>query len=67
MAGVALARSAARRRVSAGVWGFALLSATAADWFDGPLARRQPGGPTAWGALLDIEADSWLTLLAAYL
>ena len=65
MAGVALARSAARRRVPAGVWGFALLAATVADWFDGPLARRQPGGPSAWGAWLDIEADSWLTLWCA--
>lgn len=44
---------------------FALLSATAADWLDGPLARRQPGGATEQGALLDIEADSWLTLWCA--
>jgi phosphatidylglycerophosphate synthase len=33
------------------------------DWLDGPLARRC--GPTRLGALLDIEADSWLTLWGA--
>ena len=41
----------------------ALLAATVTDWLDGPLARRL--GPTALGAALDIEADSWLTLWCA--
>ena len=40
-----------------------LAAVTAADWIDGPLARR--AGPTRLGALLDLEADSWLTLWAA--
>ncbi len=37
-----------------------LLGATATDWLDGPLARY--AGPTRLGGVLDIEADSWLTL-----
>ena len=37
-----------------------LAGATALDWLDGPLARR--AGSTDQGAVLDIEADSWLTL-----
>lgn len=41
----------------------ALLGATALDWLDGPLARRL--GPTILGGVLDIEADSWLTLWCA--
>lgn len=45
------------------VFGTALLAATALDWLDGPLARRL--GPTRLGAVLDIEADSWLTLWCA--
>ena len=40
-----------------------LLGATAMDWLDGPLARY--AGPTRLGGVLDIEADSWLTLWAA--
>ena len=44
-------------------FGAALLAATLTDWVDGPLARRL--GPTALGAALDIEADSWLTLWCA--
>ena len=49
----------------AGWLGFlaALWGATASDWLDGPLARRH--GPTRLGGVLDIEADSWLTLWAA--
>jgi phosphatidylglycerophosphate synthase len=45
--------------------GFAasLLGATTLDWLDGPLARRT--GPTRLGAVLDIEADSWLTFWCA--
>ncbi len=41
-----------------------LAGCTAADWLDGPLARRT-GSSSALGALLDLEADSWLTLWAA--
>jgi hypothetical protein len=37
-----------------------LLGAVASDWVDGPLARRD--GPSRLGAVLDIEADSLLTL-----
>jgi phosphatidylglycerophosphate synthase len=40
-----------------------LLGCTALDWVDGPLARRM--GPTRLGAVLDLEADSWLTLWGA--
>jgi phosphatidylglycerophosphate synthase len=40
-----------------------LLGATATDWLDGPLARY--AGPTRLGEVLDIEADSWLTLWSA--
>jgi phosphatidylglycerophosphate synthase len=40
-----------------------LLGCTVCDWLDGPLARRR--GPTRLGAVLDLEADSWLTLWAA--
>jgi phosphatidylglycerophosphate synthase len=44
-------------------WGLALAGATALDWLDGPLARHL--GPTKLGSVLDIEADSWLTLWCA--
>jgi phosphatidylglycerophosphate synthase len=40
-----------------------LLGATVTDWLDGPLARY--AGPTRLGGVLDIEADSWLTLWSA--
>jgi len=40
-----------------------LLGATTTDWLDGPLARY--AGTTRLGGVLDIEADSWLTLWAA--
>src|SRR5438552_16785391 len=40
-----------------------LLGATASDWLDGPLARY--AGTTRLGGVLDIEADSWLTLWSA--
>lgn len=39
-------------------WLMPLLGVT--DWLDGTLARR--AGPTQLGSVLDIEADSWLTL-----
>jgi phosphatidylglycerophosphate synthase len=44
-------------------WSLSGLAATLSDWFDGPLARRR--GPTRLGQVLDIEADSWLTLWSA--
>lgn len=46
----------------AGFW--ALLAAcTVCDWVDGRMARRL--GPSRLGVVLDIEADSWLTLWGA--
>jgi phosphatidylglycerophosphate synthase len=44
-------------------WLALLWGATFTDWLDGPLARRT--GPTRLGSVLDLEADSWLTLWAA--
>jgi phosphatidylglycerophosphate synthase len=41
----------------------AVLASTVTDWCDGPLARRF--GPTRLGAVMDIEADSLLTLALA--
>jgi hypothetical protein len=58
-----LTGSTVDRRWSRPAWLAALAAATVADWIDGPLARR--AGPTQLGALLDIEADSWLTLWSA--
>ena len=40
-----------------------LAGCTVLDWLDGPLARRL--GTSRLGAVLDIEADSWLTLWGA--
>jgi phosphatidylglycerophosphate synthase len=53
------------RASSAGIFGLLALifGASACDWLDGPLARRL--GPTQLGGVLDIEADSWLTLWSA--
>lgn len=42
-------------------WLMPLLGVT--DWLDGALARRV--GPTRLGSVIDIEADSWLTLWSA--
>jgi len=42
-------------------WLMPLLGVT--DWLDGALARQ--AGPTRLGGVLDIEADSWLTLWSA--
>jgi phosphatidylglycerophosphate synthase len=42
-------------------WLMPLLGVT--DWLDGSLARQ--AGPTRLGGVLDIEADSWLTLWSA--
>lgn len=58
-----LCRSALDGRGRRLAWLALLLGCTAADWLDGPLARRR--GPSRLGARLDIEADSWLTLWAA--
>jgi phosphatidylglycerophosphate synthase len=44
-------------------WGALLWGETLSDWLDGPLARRRGG--TRMGSVLDLEADSWLTLWAA--
>ena len=44
-------------------WGALLPCVTLTDWVDGPLARRR--GPTELGRVLDLEADSWLTLCAS--
>jgi phosphatidylglycerophosphate synthase len=40
-----------------------VFAALPADWLDGPLARRV--GPSAYGEVLDLETDSWLTLCSA--
>lgn len=58
-----LAGTAAAPQVGRRIAWWALIWGGPSDWLDGPLARR--GGATALGALLDIEADSWLTLWAA--
>lgn len=44
-------------------WSMILVAATICDWLDGPLARHV--GATQFGSVLDIEADSWLTLWSA--
>lgn len=62
----ALILSGARDRMAAAsvvVWALAVFAATFVDWLDGPIARRE--GPTRFGAVLDIESDSWLTLWCA--
>ena len=46
----------------AALWAL-LAGCTAFDWLDGPLARRL--GTSRLGVVLDIEADSWLTLWGA--
>ena len=45
------------------LWALVVLTATASDWLDGPLGRRE--GPTRFASSLDIESDSWLTLWSA--
>jgi phosphatidylglycerophosphate synthase len=54
-----LAAAPASRRAWAGL----VLGSTLSDWLDGPVARRF--GASRLGAVLDLEADSWLTLWAA--
>jgi phosphatidylglycerophosphate synthase len=63
----ALVVSGAHDRMKASVvvaWVLAVLSATLGDWLDGPIARYE--GPTKFGAVLDLESDSWLTLWCAF-
>jgi phosphatidylglycerophosphate synthase len=45
-------------------WPCFLASVTLFDWIDGPLARRR--GPTPLGRVLDIEIDSWLSLVGDF-
>jgi phosphatidylglycerophosphate synthase len=45
-------------------WPALMAGCTVSDWLDGPLARRL-GRPSRLGGVLDIEADSWLTLWAS--
>lgn len=62
--GLLASRIRDRRGVAGWVAWLALLyGAILCDWLDGPLARRR--GTSSVGALLDMEADSWLTLSAA--
>lgn len=53
------------RRGTAGWMGWLALlyGAIVCDWLDGPIARHR--GTSELGAVLDREADSWLTLCAA--
>ena len=44
-------------------WLALLYGAVLCDWLDGPMARHL--GTSELGALLDLEADSWLTLCVA--
>lgn len=44
-------------------WLAILYGAILCDWLDGPIARHR--GTSEFGAILDREADSWLTLCAA--
>lgn len=63
---LAVAATGRRHRRGAGAWvaWLALVAAAIpADWLDGPLARRL--GPSSYGQVLDLEADSWLTLCTA--
>ena len=45
-------------------WVSLVYGAVVCDWLDGPLARRL-GATSPLGALLDLEGDSWLTLVTA--
>jgi phosphatidylglycerophosphate synthase len=64
LAALALSGAHDRTRPTAVVvWVLVIVSASVGDWLDGPLARRE--GPTQFGAVLDIESDSWLTLWCA--
>lgn len=61
LAGLALSGAHDRMQSAAVIiWALAVFAVTVLDWLDGPLARAE--GPTRFGATLDIESDSWLTL-----
>lgn len=45
-------------------WGSLVYGSVVCDWLDGPIARRL-GATSPLGALLDLEGDSWLTLVTA--
>ncbi len=45
-------------------WASLVYGSVVCDWLDGPLARRL-GATSPLGALLDLEGDSWLTLVTA--
>jgi len=45
-------------------WASLVYGSIVCDWLDGPLARRL-GATSPLGALLDLEGDSWLTLVTA--
>src|SRR5438094_293544 len=57
-----LAGTTAAPRVGRRIAWMALLWGGPSDWLDGRLTRLD--GPTSLSALLDIEADSWLSLWA---
>lgn len=62
--GLAVAGRRDRRGAGAWLaWAGLVLAAIPADWLDGPLARRL--GPSSYGEVFDLEADSWLTLCSA--
>lgn len=63
VAAAGLAADAVNRRRRRATWIALVIGCTLTDWLDGPVARRR--GPTRLGAILDLEADSWLTLWAA--
>ena len=59
-----LVTSGIRERKGIAGWiGWLMLLLGVTDWLDGSLARQV--GPTRLGGVLDIEADSWLTLWSA--
>lgn len=60
LAYAALPPSRRRTSLALGVFAWGVVS----DWVDGTIARRR--GATAWGAALDREADSLLTLGSAF-
>src|SRR5882672_5567350 len=64
---VGLGVSGVRRRTGLAGWlGWSSLiyGSIVSDWLDGPIARRL-GTTSELGAVLDLETDSWLTLVAA--
>lgn len=62
VAAAGLAVDAVKRERHIPTWLALIVGCTLTDWLDGPIARRE--GPTPLGAVLDLEADSWLTLWA---